>query len=259
MSNMSIKEYYNHKKELAAKRNLAWNFSLEEFEHFYKLRSTENCAYTNKKFVFNKSSNHNYYPTIERINSEMPYSLENCVWVTKVANDIKNVIIDRGESLVANTVEEENLVKSLTKLFNSPEVLSDRQKPYLDIKSNIAKENIRLANEARERKKRLEEVNVTKMFSEWGELIVDSGGRLDVRFSDYKRTLLRKKCQLTGNSLPESLSDRSVWVKDKTKPVSKDNIVCTTKIVQESLDLFEAKSKMNINEIAQVFKGVVKS
>jgi hypothetical protein len=256
---MNIEQLYQEKIASAHNRNLSFNLSLEEFKHLYALRNTERCAYTNKTFVLSKGTSHEHYPTLERINADQPYSLENLVWVTHIANQVKNIVVDQGKPFKPTTIEQENLVKSLTKLFNSPEVLVERQKPYLAIKTNIAKENIRLANEAKERNRQLQEVEVAKMYSEWGSTIVSSGGKLLVTFSDYKRKLQRTKCQLTGEVLPEAFSMRSMWVKDKSLPVTKDNIICTTKIIQESLDTFEVKSKLCGKEAAKVFSGVVKS
>jgi hypothetical protein len=81
---------------------------------------------------------------------------------------------------------------------------------------------------------------------------------MPLSFSQYKKTLLRSKCQITGDKLPEDVTERSVWVKDKTKPVCKDNIICTTKTLANSLDKFEAESKMSFIEMKKVFKGLVK-
>jgi len=64
----------------------------------------------------------------------------------------------------------------------------------------------------------------------------------------------RKVCQLTGNKFVDS-DQKHLYVIDKTKSVvTKDNILVTTKTVQESLDKFFVECKLDIKSLKKLFK-----
>lgn len=251
-------EFYEYKKNAAAKRNLDFNFTEIEFKHFYELRNKVNCFYSDKPF--NHEKNHDHSPTMERINEHLPYSLDNCVWVTKEVNNLKQVYIENNGPYTKASAEDIRKVTRIKKLLNSPDTLLKKKEEYLlPVRKRIQQENLEAAQLRQELTRQQQEVELAGMFNSFGKMCLDANVKMPLRFSDYKRTLTRTKCQITGEVLPQKLSERAIWVKDKTLPVTKDNILCTTINIQNGLDSFEANSKITgIENIAQVFKGVVK-
>lgn len=253
-----IKELYEQKKASAEKRFIKWELSLEEFTHLYALRNTETCAYSGLPFNLTDATS-DEYPSIERIDDLGTYSLSNVLLVSRRANLLKDRYIDKGVSQKGLPEKDLRLIHRIEKLMGNKDALAEKQIPYLDIKTSLQKENLEKSKLFKEKMLRLQEVEVAEMYSKFGRTIVDHCGKeMPLSFSQFKRSILRKTCELTNEVLPEKLSERSLWVRDKNLPVDRSNIVTTTKNIQESLDMFEVNSKMNHSQIVKIFKGVVK-
>ena len=255
---MTFQEFYQQKKSQAEKRNLDFNFTEIEFKHFYDLKNKVKCFYSDQEFVH--VTNDNKSPTMERIDEHLPYSLDNCVWVTKETNNMKQTFIENEKSPSILNQDNKRKLTRIKKLLNSPNTLQKKKEEYLlPIRERIKQENLEATRLRKELERQSKEVELAGMYNEFGKLCLDNNVKMPLRFSDYKRTLTRVNCQITGEPLPEKLSERSIWVMDKTLPVSKDNILCTTKDIQNGLDMFEVNSKLSgIRNISKVFKGVVK-
>lgn len=66
-------------RDQAKRRNKQWFLSMEDFEELVE-RSKGKCEVTGTKFDFNKQigKRYPYRPTIDRIDSALPYCLSNC-------------------------------------------------------------------------------------------------------------------------------------------------------------------------------------
>ena len=108
---------YKVKKSKTKQRGIAFDLSEEEYDFFMQLKDdrTSRCAYTNKTFIF--KDNHPQQPSLERLDDRGPYSLTNCVVVTRDANQLKDMLdkgIDKEKAKL--TQEQKNLLIHIEKL-----------------------------------------------------------------------------------------------------------------------------------------------
>ena len=98
-----IKEAYNNKRQSCITRAISFDFTLEEFYAFHKLKESVTCFYSNRQFNSNKPKKGSLFddrPTIERVDDSGGYSLMNCVWTTSTMNNLKNdyIFLNADES-----------------------------------------------------------------------------------------------------------------------------------------------------------------
>ena len=129
--------HYLIKKSKTKQRGIAFDLSEEEYDFFMQLKDdrTSRCAYTNKTFIF--KDNHPQQPSLERLDDRGPYSLTNCVVVTRAANQLKDMLdkgIDKEKAKL--TQEQKNLLTHIENIMKDPEwkqrVWNNQVKPYLE-------------------------------------------------------------------------------------------------------------------------------
>ncbi len=249
MTNFTIKDHYETKKECANKRGIDFNFTLDQFQTFWALRNKVKCFYTNCNFKMSRGTAEvpKLYPTAERICQSKPYSPDNCVWVTHHSNQMKAFYVEQGQSLqgVAPTVVK--LVNKIKKVLENPDCLAERFKVYEEaykevhtknsvlIKQQIEEKKIKDAELAEEAKWAFEiewsqyYIDISKEFSDMGVILKETNG-------NFRKIVTRvKHDQVTGEKFND-LQSKKVWVIDKTKPICQGNIKIVKLITQQAMD-----------------------
>ena len=87
---------YESKRNNALKRGIEFTLTQHEYDilHAIGLHRESRCAYTGQPFIH--KSNHKFSPTIERMDDRKGYTFDNCIVVTKYANQIKDLNVDKG-------------------------------------------------------------------------------------------------------------------------------------------------------------------
>lgn len=242
-----LTERYYEKNERNKRRLLPFNFTLQQWLDFHKvLYSGVRCAYLNQKFSF--IDGHDFFPTIERLNDLLPYSPENCVWVCHFSNQMKNEIVKGKTSDQYEDERHKNYAKRIEKLVANKEMLEIIQEPYKHLfqykqEEKILEQNITTTPIN-------QEIVIATLFASFGNFIENTcESEYLLTYNEYKKLILRKKCQLTGRQLLEDLSQIGLFVVDKSKSVCKDNIIVTTKEVQNALDTMIVSSKLSLKEL----------
>ena len=90
---------YESKKNNALKRGIEFTLTQYGYDilHAIGLHRESRCAYTGQPFIH--KPNHKFSPTIERMDDRKGYTFENCIVVTKYANQIKDLNVDKGTSI----------------------------------------------------------------------------------------------------------------------------------------------------------------
>ena len=83
---------------------------------------------------------------------------------------------------------------------------------------------------------------LTRQYHYWMSILYNTDLPVDMPYSTFKRLICRKTCALTGRVLPESHSQRVLWVIDKTAPVDKDNVLTTTTELSGVMDTNDDRS-----------------
>jgi len=238
------------KQDQCKERLIPFEFTLDQWFDFHKLLySGIHCAYTNCEFVFEKG--HDHYPTIERLSDTQGYSVYNCVWVTSRANKIKDEV-SKGKSSIEFSSGLQNFAKRIEKIVENKELIKIIQEPY----TFLFKEKSDLINENRTHNN---EIEIAKRYSMFGKY-VENRCKLEfsLTYTGFKRLTLRKKCMLTHRPLPENIDNKGYYILDKSKPVNKDNILVTSKNLQESMDKLSSENNLTYKELCLLYKNITK-
>lgn len=256
------KEAFERKLKSCKERAIDFDFTLEEFDIFLKLKNQVTCAYSNQSFV--DRPNHPNSPTIERIDNRKSYNKYNCVWVTKKNNEYKATYIEKGKSMrdVGDIII--NSVHRVNKILNNPKTFDEMMKPYLKAyetlsvqsQENIEKDNNKIAQD--KRKKAKVEREVAKSYYQFSSQLAEMGIPLEMTIPEYRRKLLIKICRLTGRELPKDLNERTLFIVDKTLPITTHNVKTTTKEVQKALDTFITSAKIESKTMIKIAKEMLR-
>lgn len=247
----SLTIMFEKKKASCKSRLLSFDLTLDQWIALYKMRSTLTCYYTDVQFDMRDTSRDNY-PTLERINGDMPYSVGNICFCTAKVNRLKSQVIENGLSTKGIGGVNANIVQRIKKVLNNPEMAALRLKPYEDIFAKVAereqekqakivkdaiKDELQLRNERikQVKIKADKELALAKNYQRISEEFTNAGAVFDMSIKEVRDCLRITKCKISGVVF-ENDNQKHFWVKDKTGFITKDNVVVVTKSVQESLD-----------------------
>lgn len=256
------KEAFERKRETCKARAIDFDFTLEEFDIFLKLKKRLVCAYSGQPFV--DRHNHPNSPTVERINNHKSYSVENCVWVTSKMNEIKAKYIENERSMKGVGDNIVHSVQRINKILNNQGAFDEMMKPYrkaYEILSVRAQEKLEKEKKmiAHNKSKKAEiEREVAKSYYQFSSQLAEIGVPLEMTMPEYRRKLLVKTCRLTGRELPKDLNERTLFVADKTAPVTAHNVKTTTKEMQKALDTFTASAKISPKIMTKIAKEMLR-
>lgn len=261
---------YKTKMLNAKNRNIEFLLTEEEYNLLYSIgRSSQGrCAYTNQKFLTTRPE-HPQYPTIERMDPEGPYSLENCVMVTLEANQIKNTL-DTG--CLPKTEHAKNIYNRLRVMTEDPnwkQIIWDAQvKPQLYKLKNKPVQTTKIKQEEQEMSQTQtssfianknidfnQDLEYAYNYAKLGKALNAVGVVFELGFNEYKYFMQKKTCQLTGKAFEEN-DTKSLYFKDKSLPACKANCLVTTKTIQEAVDTMLVSVKLNKSELNKLFKNL---
>ncbi len=238
---------YEQQKASCAKRMIGFTFTKQQWEEFHKLRDKVACAYTNNSFVLDCGTTHLKYPTVERIFDDRDYSPDNCIWVTKEANELKAIYIENGKSTDKLDPHSTAYVKRIKRIIESVDNIKEIQLPY----KHLFQEEKKVVEE----KVTNPELVIASSYANLGKFVEGQcSSEFQLTYSQFKTLISRKKCMLTQKELPVSLNERRLWVVDKTLPVSKDNVLVTTKELQAALDTMTVSAKLSLKDLQNIGK-----
>lgn len=276
-----LKVKFEEKKADADRRMIDFDFTLEEFTHFWIAKNNKGrCAYTNVVFV--NEENHPLIPTLERIDNTKGYNPNNCVYVTYEANKLKEKFIEQKhpaeEAMLTNG--EQHTLLLIRRVLSKSVYIERVQEPYKKVltmyrkrkqKENKQKESLDkpeqiIHNQPQEVKEENEmsnitikninpELNVAQQYIEIGQYFESKGLEFNLTFSKFKQKIKIKNCQLTKKPFEEGCK-KVLFVVDKTKPITYDNVLTTHHSTMQVFDHIESVTKLSMVELKTALNAI---
>lgn len=262
---------YERKKANSEKRNIQFLLTEAEYTAIMKARPTMVCGYTNQKFIMNKGSGHKSYPELDRIDPNKPYQKDNIIFCLKKVHKIKTDYVENNKSRKGMSHGNVCVLRSIEKLLSMNESMEARLAPYYEIYDKVTQREQELSQrtkkeeavihakvlrEQKEAAEKVEEARKAKVvanakaqleiaehFRRSYEEFEKLGLVFELTLKELRDRLRISKCAITGVQFTDTM-DKHFWVIDKTKPITKDNLVVCKKNVQESLDYLSGGDNM---------------
>lgn len=228
---VSEAKYNRKKKSTLSKRNCGFELTFEEFKTIYEKATT--CDYTGVEFSNEDTS---LMPSLERVDKNLPYRKDNCIIVTTLANQIKDIVEEgTGRVRLENQPVLEAIQETLKNKTREELVSKYFPKDELNKKENTT----------------MNDVIIAKDFIKYSEKEVN----FNVSFSKFKSKLIRKTCEITGKVFDEDNHyTKSVMIKkDHSLGWSDDNIQVVCLMVANILknELFTGKELEKLSKIVK--------
>lgn len=254
---------YHNKKNNCHQRLIQWDFSLEEYIALYKMRSVMTCFYTDRKFNL-RDHNSKDYPTLERINSNLPYSKENTVFCTSHVNKLKADYIEADKS-TKGIGEDIHIIQRILKVLENGDMIEQRMKPYQDIYNKIdqrkEEEEAKVVQriERKEASDKQKKINTLKLQMEEQRALSSHyiktvkcfealGLVYGLTWKNHRDKFRKNYCGLSGVKF-ETIEDKFFWVPNQgavleSGIVTKDDFIVTTMEAQTLVDNLKGSGNM---------------
>ena len=255
MNTLLDKDYqtaYNRKRGNAEDRGIGFELTLNEYVAIMKSRNIFTCGYTQRKMIMERGFDHSDYPQLDRINPNLSYSRSNVIFCTNYVHNLKTNYVEMEKSRKGLSHKDLCIIRSIEKTLNQVNILDQRLQPYYDIYNKIDQHNaeeeakverkvqlikgrkeLQLQQEIKEKAK--DQFNLAKSYVEVFELFEKLGLVFEVSIKEFRDMYRISYCKISKVKF-NKVSDKCMYVIDKSKPITKDNLLVVSKNVQEALD-----------------------
>lgn len=306
---------YRRKQNNARKRDIEFDLSWEEYLLFgKKLLRDGVCDYTLIPFDMHTDENglgNPFYPSLERIDDEGPYAVDNCCVVGLRCNSLKDCLVDKKTAVLIKDETDRKIVQQMM-LHLSEELMEKLKGDYTfedfilqygteedklalfdeeeeedmlpmskvtyrapkkhisDIVNEPITEEIEeMTQQVHEEEKETQEVEeelteevpalpddveIAKAYTFYCQTFYDVGMKVDLSFSQFKSSYIRKCCALTGERLGAGL--KPLLVTDWNKGFTKGNFMVVSPIMEKAMTDLMKTTRMTMTELAGIFKHV---
>ncbi|HCS4643452.1 TPA: hypothetical protein ORP49_002815 [Escherichia coli] len=306
---------YRRKQNNARKRDIEFDLSWEEYLLFgKKLLGDGVCDYTLIPFDMHTDENglgNPFYPSLERIDDEGPYAVDNCCVVGLRCNFLKDCLVDKKTAVLIKDETDRKIVQQMMlhlseermeklkgdytfedfilqygteedklALFDEEEeedmlpmskVTYRAPKKHISdiVNEPITEEIEEMTQQVHEEEKETQEVEeelteevpalpddveIAKAYTFYCQTFYDVGMKVDLSFSQFKSSYIRKCCALTGERLGAGL--KPLLVTDWNKGFTKGNFMVVSPIMEKAMTDLMKTTRMTMTELAGIFKHV---
>lgn len=306
---------YRRKQNNARKRDIEFDLSWEEYLLFgKKLLGDGVCDYTLIPFDMHTDENglgNPFYPSLERIDDEGPYAVDNCCVVGLRCNSLKDCLVDKKTAVLIKDETDRKIVQQMMlhlseermeklkgdytfedfilqygteedKLALFDEEEEEDMLPMSEVTYRAPKKHIsdivnepiteeieEMTQQVHEEEKETQEVEeelteevpalpddveIAKAYTFYCQTFYDVGMKVDLSFSQFKSSYIRKCCALTGERLGAGL--KPLLVTDWNKGFTKGNFMVVSPIMEKAMTDLMKTTRMTMTELAGIFKHV---
>ncbi|HHZ5696913.1 TPA: hypothetical protein ACWKPV_004476 [Escherichia coli] len=306
---------YRRKQNNARKRDIEFDLSWEEYLLFgKKLLGDGVCDYTLIPFDMHTDENglgNPFYPSLERIDDEGPYAIDNCCVVGLRCNALKDCLVDKKTAILIKDETDRKIVQQMMlhlseermeklkgdytfeyfilqygteedklALFDEEEeedmlpmskVTYRAPKKHISdiVNGPITEEIEEMTQQVHEEEKETQgveeelteevpalpdDVEIAKAYTFYCQTFYDVGMKVDLSFSQFKSSYIRKCCALTGERLGAGL--KPLLVTDWNKGFTKGNFMVVSPIMEKAMTDLMKTTRMTMTELAGIFKHV---
>lgn len=306
---------YRRKQNNARKRDIEFDLSWEEYLLFgKKLLGDGVCDYTLIPFDMHTDENglgNPFYPSLERIDDEGPYAVDNCCVVGLRCNSLKDCLVDKKTAVSIKDETDRKIVQQMMlhlseermeklkgdytfedfilqygteedklALFDEEEeedmlpmskVTYRAPKKHISdiVNEPITEEIEEMTQQVHEEEKETQwveeelteevpalpdDVEIAKAYTFYCQAFYDVGMKVDLSFSQFKSSYIRKCCALTGERLGAGL--KPLLVTDWNKGFTKGNFMVVSPIMEKAMTDLMKTTRMTMTELAGIFKHV---
>lgn len=246
MAKTTIANKYHTKKNSTKQRGIDFDLTLEQFKVYWSLPNGV-CDYTGVPFSGNGTSPR--APSLERIDKNKGYSVDNCCMVTVRANQLKDVIVDENGSTKLSLADLE-MLKVVAEKIKTPEQLTSKYKQVME-KNEMANkvENPTFVSPSTQDAAAVtmhSDMDLIKGYTAFGH------GK-QVSFSKYKSLLARKTCEITKATFEDGsgMLSKVFITKDYSETFTDDNTIAVSKCVAGVL-----KSGLNESQVSRMLNFI---
>lgn len=226
---VTLAKYNRKKKSTLLKRNCGFELTFEEFKTIYEKATT--CDYTGVTF---SNKNPNLTPSLERVDKTLPYRKDNCIIVTTIANQIKDVVEEGTGRIKLEHQEVLQAIQTTLKSKTREELVSK----YFPAENELIIKEETVMND----------VVIAKSYVSYAE----KEDNFNVSLSKFKSKYIRKTCEITGKVFGKDnhYTTATITKKDHSQDWSDENIQVVCKMVDNVLknDIFSGKEMMKLSQ-----------
>lgn len=230
----TVSKLYRNKRDNATKRDISFDLTFDQFLVYHKEMREGYCDYTGVKLASNKGS-------IERVDKNKGYHVDNCCVVTQRINHLKDVIIDEGRECVNATPKELEHIENVRRKIASGFDFTLKYKQRLGLLSN------EYSNTSVSEGKVMVENNEVNVDVEIAKSYLKFCENNNVSFSAYKKAYTRSTCAITKRKFEDNGYFSKVITSRDGGTVTDKNITAVVSVVAHVL-----KSGLSAKEIANI-------
>ena len=163
------------------------------------------CDYTKEKFVLEKD--HEQSPTLERINSSLPYQEGNLCIITKKVNSYKGILEDGREASFTIREEFRGLFNKMFSTINNLDKMIEIRNQYIPNKQEKEMATATISTTTftpiAEETSVPEDIQISKVYYTLMNFFVNQNKKVVITFAQFRRLYKFKNCFLSGASLTE--------------------------------------------------------
>lgn len=268
-----ITNKFNFKKTDAEERGIPFEFTRKSFKYLWRT-CDGTCDYTG--MALTSETGFPNTATLERIDPRGAYAPSNVCIVRSDCNLLKSYCLEDKctSSNITITKEQKTLIKKMCDtLYNKDKMESLKRKyllqeetkvgedstlfykPYI-ISEEVAPEAPQIATEDTTETFYDSEVAFAQHYITLATELKQCNQQLRISLGEMKKKFRSNKCALTGEKF-SCLEDKYIFVLDLTAPITKSNIVLTTKTARDAMYTLVSKGgslekvSLNLHKLEQ--------
>lgn len=161
------------------------------------------CDYTGESFITTKG--HDLSPTLERINSSLPYQEGNLCVITMKVNSFKGTMESGGENKITVREEFRELFNQMFTTISNLDKMIEIRNQYIPNKQEkeMTAINNTTINTTTSQTEVPEDIQISKVYYTLMNFFVTQNKKVEITFAQFRRLYKFKNCFLSGSSLTE--------------------------------------------------------